>query len=62
MIIAERKPLEEIFEMLAPYRRIAVLGCGTCVTVCMSGGQKEADELASSISIYRKKVKEYVTV
>lgn len=55
MIIAERKPLEQIVEMLAPYKRIAVLGCGTCVTVCMAGGQKEAEELAALISLYRKK-------
>ena len=57
MIIAERKPLEQIFEMLAPFKKICVLGCGTCVTVCMAGGQKEAEELASLISIHRKKEK-----
>ncbi len=57
MIIAERKPLEQIFEMLAPFKKICVLGCGTCVTVCMAGGQKEAEELASAISIHRKKEK-----
>ena len=62
MIIAERKPLEQIVEMLAPYKRICVLGCGTCVTVCMAGGQKEAEELAALISIHRKKENQDGTV
>ena len=57
MIIAERKPLEEIFAMLAPFKRVCILGCGTCVTICMAGGQKEAEELAAAISIHRKKEK-----
>ena len=57
MIIAERKPLEQIFEMLAPYKRVCVLGCGTCVTVCMAGGQKEAAELAALIEMHGKKEK-----
>ena len=55
MIVAERKPLSEIMEILAPYQNICVLGCGTCVTVCLAGGQKEAEETASAISIHRKK-------
>ncbi|MEW5783662.1 MAG: methylenetetrahydrofolate reductase C-terminal domain-containing protein [Bacillota bacterium] len=54
MIIADRKPLDQIKEMLAPYKRVCVLGCGTCVTVCMAGGQKEAEELAALIRIQRK--------
>ncbi len=57
MIIAERKPLQQIFEMLLPYRRIGILGCGTCVTVCMAGGQKEAEELAAVLTIHRRQEK-----
>ncbi len=49
MIVAEQKNLEEIKAMIAPYNRILVVGCGTCVTVCFAGGEKEAQILASSL-------------
>ncbi len=55
MIIGERKPLEEVAAMAAPYKRICVLGCNTCVAVCMAGGQKEAEETATLLRMHRKK-------
>ena len=49
MIVAEQKPLAEIMEMVADETNVLVLGCGTCVTVCFSGGEKEAEILSSSM-------------
>lgn len=46
MIVGERKPLKEILELLSPHRKVFILGCGACVTVCLAGGEKEARELA----------------
>jgi ferredoxin len=46
MIIAEQKGLEEIQEMLSPYRKILLVGCGTCVSFCSAGGPEEVDALA----------------
>jgi len=51
MIVAERKPIEEIKGFLAGHKRILVLGCGTCVTVCLAGGEREVTTLASVLRL-----------
>ncbi|MDJ0782931.1 MAG: methylenetetrahydrofolate reductase C-terminal domain-containing protein [Desulfosarcinaceae bacterium] len=55
MIIADRKPLEEILEMIADVDNIMLVGCKGCVTVCNVGGLKEVQILSSSLKIARKK-------
>jgi ferredoxin len=47
MIVGEQKPLEEIWEMIAPNKKVLIFGCNTCVAVCHQGGNKEAENLAS---------------
>ncbi len=54
MIVAKRKPLEEIKKMLKPYKKILNVGCGTCVSVCLAGGQKEVLVLNSELEMARK--------
>ncbi len=54
MIVAKRKPFEEIKEMLKPYKKVLNVGCGTCVSVCLVGGQKEVLVLNSEIEMARK--------
>jgi ferredoxin len=54
MITAEQKPIEEIQEMIAPYKRILVLGCGSCVAECAAGGEKETAMLASTLRMAAK--------
>jgi ferredoxin len=55
MIVADRKPLEEILSYIENYKKIMLMGCGGCVTVCFSGGAKAVEVLASQIKIARKK-------
>lgn len=49
MIVGEQKPLKEIRELIAGHEKVLILGCGTCVTVCFAGGEKEVGILASSL-------------
>ncbi|MCK5423570.1 MAG: methylenetetrahydrofolate reductase C-terminal domain-containing protein [Thermodesulfobacteriota bacterium] len=51
MIVAERKPVEEIKQALEGYEKILIVGCGTCVAVCMAGGEREVGVLASMLKM-----------
>jgi ferredoxin len=55
MIVADRKSLEEILAMVADNKKILIVGCKGCVTVCNVGGLKEVEILTASMKIARKK-------
>ena len=50
MIVGDLKPIEEIVSSISDFKKILVVGCGSCVTVCLSGGDKEARELVRELS------------
>ncbi len=55
MIVADRKPLNEILEMVKDYKKILLVGCKGCVTVCNVGGAKEVGILGSILRLARAK-------
>lgn len=51
MIVAEQKPVAEIAEFIADHDRVLLLGCGTCVTVCNAGGEREVATLGAVLRL-----------
>jgi len=55
LIVAQQKPLEEIRRLIAPYEKILILGCGTCMTVCGAGGEREVSFLHGALRVAQVK-------
>ena len=54
MIVASSKPFQEIKQMLSGFKKVCVLGCGSCVTICHTGGEKQVTELAAQLRLSAK--------
>ena len=51
MIISQQKPLKEILQALGDFRKVFLVGCTECATICKSGGEEE-------ILVYKKLLEE----
>jgi len=54
MIVANRKDIRELKAMVESYGRVLIVGCGTCVTVCLAGGEREVAIIGSSLRMALK--------
>lgn len=55
MVVGERKPFDEIVKMLEAHKKVMILGCGGCVTVCLTGGHDAVRVLSSQLRMARDK-------
>jgi ferredoxin len=49
MIVGNIKPVKEIAASISEYKKILIVGCGSCVSVCLSGGEREAQMLSQEL-------------
>ncbi|MBI5528546.1 MAG: methylenetetrahydrofolate reductase C-terminal domain-containing protein [Deltaproteobacteria bacterium] len=49
MIVASRKSLDEILGLLGSCKKVLVLGCGGCTSICLAGGQREVRDLCAEL-------------
>ena len=50
MITGELKPVAEIVATIADFKQVLIVGCGGCVSVCLTGGDREARQLALELA------------
>lgn len=54
MIVASPKSITELKDLIAGHERVLFAGCGTCVTVCLAGGEREVGLASYAIRMARK--------
>ena len=54
MIVASQKPISEIKQVLAAHDKVLFAGCGTCVTVCLAGGEREVGIMSYAMRMARR--------
>jgi ferredoxin len=54
MIVASPKSITELKNIIAGHSRVLFVGCGTCVTVCLAGGEREVSISSYAVRMARK--------
>ena len=60
--ITAQKPLDEIMQSLDKCQAIYIIGCGTCPTMCHTGGKAEVIEMKSKLEASGKKVTGWMVI
>ncbi len=60
--ITRQKPFEEILELIGGSTRVFLMGCGTCTTLCRTGGIPEILQMASKLQENNKVVTGHMVI
>jgi ferredoxin len=56
VIVSTQKPLERIVEALEGGKRVFIIGCAKCATVCKSGGEEEVFRMQDALTLAGKEI------
>ena len=54
MIVASPKSITELKTIISGHKRVLFAGCGTCVTVCLAGGEREVSLSSYAMRMARR--------
>ena len=60
--ITAQKPVEEIMKYLEKCQWVHIIGCGTCATLCHTGGKSEVIEMRKKLEASGKKVTGWMVI
>lgn len=60
--ITEQKSLDEVVQSLGKCKRVYIIGCGTCATMCHTGGSSEVVEMKDKLEANGKKVTGWMVI
>jgi ferredoxin len=60
--ITQQKPFEEIIQFLEREQRVYLIGCGTCATMCQTGGKPEVLEMKGKLEEIGKEVTGWMVI
>jgi len=60
--ITRQKPLEEIMPYLAKCQSVYIIGCGTCATMCRTGGKSEVQGMQAKLEASGRKVPGWMVI
>jgi ferredoxin len=60
--ITGQKPLEEIIQSLGEAKKVYLVGCGTCATICHTGGRSEILDMKEKLEAAGKKITGWMVI
>ena len=62
MIISQQKSFKEIKSLLAEKKKVFIIGCGLCATLCQSGGEEQVLEMKERLISAGKEVFGHIVI